>query len=386
MLSFPVRIILHPILLAMEVEHNSESRASSDLMALSIIHLIRYFDTIDPKTDSSKKMDETKSESVLDVINTRTDEREPLSEEVPSPESPDLGDILSFSDHEPEPENEEPAQTESVQDQNTQSTRPDSTHHLLRSMENFSEFCGNFRPRESNLAVLQPPNSTRRSLSRNFSFDASHARQWFRRSASVIFPLLKQSELINQDEKVEKSTKPEKSAFLRLSWASAMYPLGKRMSMPFFSKPNQESQLENMVFLPRTHRPSLQNYPTVEDVEDIAEARAEYSVLPEEWSGYLDPMLKSSAQTQQKKPGWNLWFTKPVPIRKLQKKIKSSFASGRRKTTTLRVRFFMPSAGLQKKRRSFRERKSHIENENGTKTEKEISPPPLSPVNDPDGL
>lgn len=326
----------------------TESKSSSDTFAaLSIIHLIRFFDSHEAKLDTSTKVASTED------LNGRLELGTPISSaknsEEGQKEEEDISNNLEQA-AEPEPTVPEtlpeiPAPVNPVSEtaeapQNPDYHPPNRPHLELK--EDLSEFCENFRPREPRVGVYFPVNEAtgvKRHRSASFSLNALHAKRWMRRSASLLFPDKSRERKLA----IESSEKPKAPSSIQ--WSHTVHPLAKRVSSLFFQrKQTPETKLEDLVFLPKTHRPLPQDFPTVSDVEDIADARAEYSVLPDEWSGYLDPMLKSSGASTKPKRGWDRWFSRPVKLRALQNKIKSSFASGKRRTLTLKVRFFSPAA------------------------------------------
>ncbi|SGZ49322.1 CIC11C00000000430 [Sungouiella intermedia] len=327
---------------------NSESKKSSEtLVALSILHLIRFFDTFDPKNESSPE-----------YLSSETETEE--SKEPEGPLDQDTKEPQEQIQQSKESNSEQISETEKVADsEQTVETKIEKTEQEGGSINNencevneendknnqpIALLTENFRPR----SPVNPTSGLSKSKnSRSFSLGTFQARQWIKRSASVFFPELRAREKEgnqHDDKAYNKNRRNENNNQILPSHFhhSSTETQAKRISSTLFTrKHNSETELENMVFLPKTHRPLPQNYPTVEDVEDIAEARTEYSVLPDEWSGYMEPMMKSSGCSAKPKNRWERWNF-PTFKKRLQKKLRSSLASGARKTRTLRVRFFPP--------------------------------------------
>lgn len=323
-----------------------ELGSSSDVLnPLSILHLIRFFDS-GTKTDFGLREDtDMRTSSSLSES-----KEQPLSAIEEQSLSSNFDKLSGDEGNEEKLNDDRSSKTASVEvlGKVAKSTHDEeSSLHLLDTVENLVGGDVNFRPREQ----VEEKNDQKLDVE-NSASNSTNGKHWIRRSASLFFPLLSEHTNGVASKKEDGSLKEgsifrnsPSLSFRKLKRCTAKPEIARRTSSPFSArKLTSETQLEDMVFLPRTHRPSLHDYPTVEDVEDIAEARAEYSVLPEEWSGYLDPMMKSSGHLEKPKRVWDSWLAPSMKIRALLKKIKSSLASGKRKTLTLKVRFFSPTS------------------------------------------
>lgn len=319
----------------------SDSKSSSEtLVTLSILQLIRFFDSLDPKSDD------------LDEVS----EFDPLTPER----------CESFAGKRPKGEgNEDWKGSESESSAPTSKLIDDEKRLPLSSSgEDIASNAGshstctapndseqterNFRPRDlgninRNLGISDQSNTElpKDRMSRSFSIGSFHARQWMK-SATILFRQ-------NKKKKQESDVSHKENLLFPVHLAGPPAPLpqksgrsatinpSKRMSSLFTHEHSSETNLENMMFLPKPHHPLPQNYRTVEEVEDIADAQTEYSVPPEEWIGYMDLSMKAAPV----KSKWEKWRFS-IKMKKLRKKLKSGFASGTHKTHTFRVRFLKP--------------------------------------------
>lgn len=319
---------------------NCESKTSSEtLVTLSIIQLIRFFDSFEPRNDPPEAVNET-SKNLLK-------EEHRKGEGIEEEEENTVNEVMVF------------ARKGNV-NQNVPSLVSSATSNADSSIT-----CGvpidsgsaeeNFRPRESKITKSQNTEMPEVKTSRSFSIGSFYARQLFLRSASAFFTGQKKE----QKEQPLPETE-QKDPLNPMSPVSPPVPsiqkprrarmnlLANRMSSTLFTRKHDSlAQLENRAFLPKTHRPLPQNYPTVEDVEDIADARTEYSVLPEEWSEYMDPIMKSSGNSGREKSRWERWHFPNFKMKTLGRRLKSSLASGAHKTHTFRVRFLAPYQSVE---------------------------------------
>lgn len=348
-----------------------ESKSSSEtLAALSILHLIRFFDANEAKLDTSVRLASPQDAKVRFEPETSIMSTQPgQTEEENESEGNKNEGVTNLENSEGlvadvQPESEIPQTPAHLLTISPPHEEPVPNPHKIVVNEDLELFQKNFRPREPKLSagVLPEIAGVKRNRSISLSLNAMGAKRWVKRSASLFFPdreAVKKSKESTLETSLEKEngsaaqkSGPKfaaKQPVAGADWSYTVHPLAKRVSSLFLHrKQNAETELEDMVFSPKTHRPLVQDFPTVNDVEDIADANAEYSVLPEEWSGYLDPNMKStgpaSGATPKPKRTWEKWFSRPVKLKALRKKIKSSFASGKRKTMTLKVRFFTPAA------------------------------------------
>lgn len=310
----------------------SDSKNSSEtLVTLSILQLIRFFDSFDQKYDDLDEVSESdpltpeRCESLAGKQSKREgkeDWKSPGSENsVPTPNLNDDEKGLALSSS-----GEEIAINSGS-----------SSTYAARIDRGQAE--KNFRPRDSGIIDLSNTELPKDRTSRSFSIRSFHAKNWMR-SATVFFKQNKQKKQKSEVYQKYKLSFPVHLAgppalSIQKPDRSATLNPAKRMSSTLFTcGHNSETNLENMVFLPKTH-PLPQNYPSVKDVEDIADTQGEYSIPPNEWSG-TDPTIKASDHSDPVKSRWDKWHFS-MKIKKLQKKLKSSFASGTHKTHTFRV-------------------------------------------------
>lgn len=319
---------------------NCESKTSSEtLVTLSIIQLIRFFDSFELRNDPPEAVNETS--------------KNPLKEEHRKgegieEEEENIGNGVSFFARKGNVNQKVPSLVSSA----TSNVNSSITCGVPIDSGSAEE---NFRPRESKIAdsnIIEMPHV---KTSGSFSIGSFYARQLFLRSTSAFFTGKKREqkeqplpETDQKDHLFPMSPVSPPAPSIQKPGRARMNLLANRMSSTLFTRKHDSfTQLENRVFLPKTHRPLPQNYPTVEDVEDIADARTEYSVLPEEWSEYMDPMMKSSGNSGGEKSRWKWWHFPNFRMKTLGRKLKSSLASGARKTHTFRVRFLAPYQSVE---------------------------------------
>lgn len=135
---------------------------------------------------------------------------------------------------------------------------------------------------------------------------------------------------------------------------------GLRLTAVFHSKdlllgkelPLAPEEMKNSVFLPLNHEPSITDFPSIKDVEDLSNGKAQYSTLPAHWDNYKDDDFKSSnAPSPKPRTRWAEWRRcRRQELKGLKGKLKLSLALGKRRSKELRVRFF--SEGVLKKGRT----------------------------------
>ncbi|KAM3125594.1 hypothetical protein CJJ07_001673 [Candidozyma auris] len=122
---------------------------------------------------------------------------------------------------------------------------------------------------------------------------------------------------------------------------------GKALTSLFLKEsPLHGSPLENSVFSPHTHAPTVSDFPSIKDVEDLTEGFAQYSTLPEQWNGYKNPEMTSEPEkSPPPRTRWAQWKkARKRGIQELKGHLKSSLAQGKKRSILgLRVRFFAPS-------------------------------------------
>lgn len=348
-----------------------ESKSSSDILAaLSILHLIRFFDANEAKPEASVRLASPQDAKVrfepeTSIMSTKPGETEE-EREIEGNKNEKATKLENSEDLvvDVQPESEIPQTPAHLLTVSPPREELRAEPSKLVIEEDLELFRKNFRPRKPKLSADTLPEiaGVKRNRSISLSLNAMGAKRWVKRSASLFFSkreAAKKSKegtlepnLERESDSVAQESGPKfaaKQPVTGADWSYTVHPLAKRVSSLFLHrKQNAQTELEDMVFSPKTHRPLVQDFPSVNDVEDIADANAEYSVLPDEWSGYLDPNMKSTdpatGATPNPKRTWEKWFSRPVKLKALQKKIKSSFASGKRKTMTLKVRFFTPAA------------------------------------------
>lgn len=131
--------------------------------------------------------------------------------------------------------------------------------------------------------------------------------------------------------------RPSRSRSLAGRGLTSLFVSSKTHVMP-------DDLMEKTVFLPYNHEPQPSDFPSIKDVEDISEGRAQYSTLPPQWHGYKHEDLKSSIEEfQPARTRWAEWKRARKGILMLKGKLKLSFRLGTKKSMGLKVRFFSPS-------------------------------------------
>lgn len=149
------------------------------------------------------------------------------------------------------------------------------------------------------------------------------------------------------------STLPHNFSQKSFTWKSNFRPsrsrslAGRGITALFFKNQMSDERLENSVFLPYNHDPRPQDYPSISDIEDISAAMAEYSTLPPEWNCYKHAELRSSDDELVPRTKWGEWRRAKRSMKALKGKLKLSLALGKRSSKRLRVRFFSPPPGKE---------------------------------------
>lgn len=313
------------------------------LSMLSVSHLVYFFNAFEPASgekapeevegseENLAKSDETGPTRNPEEVEPNQDSKEPEQEEIETEEE--------ATDPSTAPE---PLQVEKFSPQSHQGSSDESPVFSTRSTESVfpKPLCSIFRPREIKAGPIavnlrEAPEKPRQEKKYGtilvFGSNRSiNKESWLKRATSMRFPTW------SKKPKEETNVPP-----LKLTKPTTLPAATKGLDSYFAQEKKTESaNMENNVFLPRTHNPRLQDFPSVEDVEDIADARVEYSTLPVEWNSYMDKDLKSTASVHSKVRIWNSWF---APVQALKVKMKSSLASGKRRSLALKVRFFSPA-------------------------------------------
>lgn len=142
------------------------------------------------------------------------------------------------------------------------------------------------------------------------------------------------------------ATLPQKLSNFRPSRSRSL--TSRSLAALFIRSQMSTDRLEASVFLPYNHQPTLEDFPSITDVEDMSAAKIEYSTLPAEWNGYKHEALRSSDEELKPRTKWGEWRNAKRRMHMLKGKLKLSIALGKKRTKGLKVRFLSPSEGLNK--------------------------------------
>lgn len=158
------------------------------------------------------------------------------------------------------------------------------------------------------------------------------------------------SEFLEPSNSVPKAsnaaTLPQKLSNFRPSRSRSL--TSRSLAALFIRSQMSTDRLEASVFLPYNHQPTLEDFPSITDVEDMSAAKIEYSTLPAEWNGYKHEALRSSDEELEPRTKWGEWRNAKRRMQMLKGKLKLSLALGKKRTKGLKVRFLSPSEGLNR--------------------------------------
>lgn len=281
--------------------------STESLLALSLAHLVKFFDSYELKDgELSMELANPKSDNELDKEeDTNKEELQSIASTIPKP----LPKVKIKAEEEPKTER----------------------NHWFRRVVTMR--FGTWSERKV---------TTKVTTDDVFDHNEPHTETAIGKKDSATHEEVKDCPKMSPNA----ATLPQKLSNFRPSRSRSL--TGRSLAALFIRSQMSTDRLEASVFLPYNHQPTLEDFPSITDVEDMSAAKIEYSTLPAEWNGYKHEALRSSDEELEPRTKWGEWRNAKRRMQMLKGKLKLSIALGKKRTKGLKVRFLSPSEGLNK--------------------------------------